>query len=219
MIGARRSDREPLHLLSGNPRVTPGTTGHWLLAGDAWQQLRLPSARGWTLRYGWVAPVFDAIAHHVLRSPAPGRDSPAVAARARALASGDRIGVAGSRALGGTLARPARQEFPGDRWPRATRFARSIWICGGNLPLVPGDSCHYLEVATSVVRGEGPVKHYVESFFRDYPAILEGKGVLDDWATPLDAYVRAAAFRIAGLGPESPLPSRIGVGQSVQFRH
>ena len=66
-----------------------------------------------------------------------------------------------------------------------------IWICGGNLPLVPGDSCHYLEVATSVLRGEGPVKHYVESFFTDYPRIHEGQGVLDDWATPLDAYVRA----------------------------
>src|SRR4029077_18791549 len=79
-----------------------------------------------------------------------------------------------------------------------------IWICGGNLPLVPGDSCHYLEVATSVLRGEGPVKHYVESFFRDYPRIRDGQGVLDDWATPLDAYVRAAAFQIAGLGPASP---------------
>ena len=93
----------------------------------------------------------------------------------------------------------------------------AIWICGGNLPLVPGDSCHYLEVATSVLRGEGPVKHYVESFFRDYPRILEGQGVLDDWATPLDAYVRATAFRIAGLGPESPVDARLVAAKACSF--
>ena len=92
-----------------------------------------------------------------------------------------------------------------------------IWICGGNLPLVPGDSCHYLEVATSVLRGEGPVKHYVESFFRDYARIHEGRGVLDDWATPLDAYVRALAFRLAGLGPSSSLDARLAVAKSCSF--
>ena len=92
-----------------------------------------------------------------------------------------------------------------------------IWICGGNLPLVPGDSCHYLEVATSVLRGEGPVKHYVESFFRDYPRIREGQGVLDDWATPLDAYVRAIAFRIAGLGPESSVEARLAAAKACSF--
>ena len=92
-----------------------------------------------------------------------------------------------------------------------------IWICGGNLPLVPGDSCHYLEVATSVLRGEGPVKHYVESFFRDYPRIRDGQGVLDDWATPLDAYVRASAFRIAGLGPESPVQARLFAAKACSF--
>ena len=52
-----------------------------------------------------------------------------------------------------------------------------------------------------MLRGEGPVKHYVESFFTDYPTIREGRGVLDDWATPLDAYVLAGAFRLAGLEP------------------
>ena len=70
-----------------------------------------------------------------------------------------------------------------------------------------------------MLRGEGPVKHYVESFFRDYPRIREGQGVLDDWATPLDAYVRAAAFRIAGLGPTSPVEARLGRRQGVQLRH
>ena len=72
-------------------------------------------------------------------------------------------------------------------------------VAAAMLPLVPGDSCHYLEVATSVLRGEGPVKHYVESFFTDYPRIRQGEGVLDDWATPLDAYLRAFTFRVGDL--------------------
>jgi Dolichyl-phosphate-mannose-protein mannosyltransferase len=92
-----------------------------------------------------------------------------------------------------------------------------IWILGSNLPLVPGDSCHYIEVATSVLRGEGPVKHYVESFFRDYWRIRENQGVLDDWATPLDAYVRAGFFRLAGLGPASPLAERLAVAKACSF--
>ncbi len=92
-----------------------------------------------------------------------------------------------------------------------------IWICGGNLPLVPGDSCHYVEVATSVLRGEGPVKHYVESYFRDYPSVLVGEGILDDWAPPLDAYVRAFFFRLAGLGPDSSFDSRIAAAKACSF--
>ena len=55
----------------------------------------------------------------------------------------------------GTLAEPARTKLGHHHgWlrPRAV-----IWICGGNLPLVPGDSRHYVEVATSALRGEGPV--------------------------------------------------------------
>jgi len=91
------------------------------------------------------------------------------------------------------------------------------WICGGNLPLVPGDSCHYLEVATSVFRGEGPVKHYVESFFTEYPQVLQGRGVLDDWATPLDAYVRALAFRLAGIDPGKSLEVTVGVAKACSF--
>jgi hypothetical protein len=92
-----------------------------------------------------------------------------------------------------------------------------IWIWASNLPLVPGDSCHYVEVATSVLRGEGPVKHYVESFFRDYWRIRENKGALDDWATPLDAYVRAGFFRLAGLGPDAPLYTRLAVAKTCSF--
>ena len=92
-----------------------------------------------------------------------------------------------------------------------------VWICGGNLPLVPGDSCHYLEVATSVYRGEGPVKHYVESFFTDYPRIRQGQGVLDDWATPLDAYVRALCFRLAGIDPGQSLEATVAVAKACSF--
>ena len=168
------------------------------------------------LRYGWVATVFDAIAHIFYEVPllaAIRRPSQLVLVRWHLV-------IGSVLLIVGLLAAPLL-----DRHGRnflaivglAYTIRAVIWICGGNLPLVPGDSCHYLEVATSVVRGEGPVKHYVESFFRDYPAILDGKGVLDDWATPLDAYVRAAAFRIAGLGPESPLPTRIGVAKACSF--
>ena len=92
-----------------------------------------------------------------------------------------------------------------------------IWICGSNLPLVPGDSCHYIEVATSVLRGEGPVKHYVESYFDEYRRILEGKGVLDDWATPLDAYTRALAMRIAGVSAEDSPERRFAAAKACSF--
>ena len=94
----------------------------------------------------------------------------------------------------------------------------TVWICGGNLPLVPGDSCHYLEVATSVFRGEGPVKHYVESFFTDYPRIRQGEGVLDDWATPLDAYLRAAARSGSpAIVPGQSLEATVGVAKACSF--
>jgi 4-amino-4-deoxy-L-arabinose transferase-like glycosyltransferase len=92
-----------------------------------------------------------------------------------------------------------------------------IWICGGNLPLVPGDSSHGIEVATSVLRGEGPVKHYVESFFITYPRMQTGQSTLDDWAPPLDAYVRALSFRLAGLGPSASVESRFVAAKACSF--
>jgi 4-amino-4-deoxy-L-arabinose transferase-like glycosyltransferase len=93
------------------------------------------------------------------------------------------------------------------------------WILGSNLPLVPGDSCHYIEVATSVYRGEGPVKHYVESYFRDYRplGILDGKGVLDDWATPLWAYVLAGAYFVTGVVPGTSLEATFAVAKGTSF--
>ena len=93
----------------------------------------------------------------------------------------------------------------------------AVWICGGNVPLVPGDSCHYLEVATSVLRGEGPVKHYVGSFFSDYPHIREDRGGLDDWDTPLYPIVIALATRLVGFGPDSPIDARIAIAKGCSF--
>ena len=58
----------------------------------------------------------------------------------------------------------------------ATRSAPRSGSRAGNLPLVPGDSCHYVEIASSILNGEGPVKHYVESFFKFYPDYRPGKG-------------------------------------------
>jgi hypothetical protein len=83
------------------------------------------------------------------------------------------------------------------------------WIAGGNLPLVPGDSSHYVETGNSVAMGLPSSKHYVESFFSDYPPIRAGQPVLDDWATPLYADVLGLIFRAAGAG--------IGPGQNLEF--
>jgi hypothetical protein len=116
-------------------------------------------------------------------------------------------------------------------WSRLDRHRRSlwalftaayairavIWIAGGNLPLVPGDSSHYIEVATSVYRGEGPVKHYVESFFIEYPAIRQGHGTLDDWATPLYAYVLAGVYRLVGVVPGESLEPTMAVAKATSM--
>ncbi|HEU5117392.1 MAG TPA: glycosyltransferase family 39 protein, partial [Isosphaeraceae bacterium] len=92
-----------------------------------------------------------------------------------------------------------------------------IWTLGGNMPLVPGDSCHYVEVARSVYRGEGAVKHYVESYFQTYPEIRRGEGILDDWATPLWAYVLAGAYRLCGVVPGEAMTSTFAVAKGTSF--
>jgi hypothetical protein len=168
------------------------------------------------IRYGWITPAFDAVAHQFYEVP--------ILARLRR--PSQLILVRWHLAIGSTMLVTGLMLAP-----RLTGHAKAwvtifgigyalraiVWICGGNLPLVPGDSCHYLEVATSVLRGEGPVKHYVESFFTNYPRILEGRGVLDDWATPLDAYVRAFAMRLAGVRPEDSPEARIAVAKACSF--
>jgi len=93
----------------------------------------------------------------------------------------------------------------------------ALWIVGSNLPLVPGDSSHYVEIASSILQGEGPVKHYVESFFKDYPQIREGRGILDDWATPLYAYLLAGAYRLTGVVPGESLESTFAVAKGLSF--
>jgi hypothetical protein len=93
----------------------------------------------------------------------------------------------------------------------------TIWIAGSNLPLVPGDSCHYVEIASSILQGEGPVKHYVESFFRDYPAIRRNEGVLDDWATPLYSYLLAGSYRVLGITPGDSIEATFTVAKGLSF--
>ena len=195
--------------------MTEGPNGRWLplallttavVATGAWLDIR----------YGWITPAFDAVAHQFYEVPlvaAIRRPSQLVLVRWH-LAIGSGLVV-----LGLLLAPRANPHGMALFIVMGIGYAirAAIWICGGNLPLVPGDSCHYLEVATSVLRGEGPVKHYVESFFTDYPRIREGQGVLDDWATPLDAYVRATAFRIAGLGPQSSVEARLVAAKACSF--
>jgi hypothetical protein len=92
-----------------------------------------------------------------------------------------------------------------------------IWIAGSNLPLVPGDSCHYVEIASSILRGEGPVKHYVDSFFRDYPAIRRNEGVLDDWATPLYSCLLAGAYHVLGIRPGESIEATFAVAKGLSF--
>ncbi len=174
------------------------------------------AAAGLDARTRWVETAFDAVAHLFYEVPLLERlRRPSQLALVR-----EQLAI-GSALLVMALAACSMLERHGRRLVLILGVAyvirATVWIAGGNLPLVPGDSCHYLEIATSVLRGEGPVKHYVESYFRDYPAIREGRGVLDDWATPLDAYVRAFAFRLAGEGGSSSIESRITVAKATSF--
>jgi hypothetical protein len=195
--------------------VTPGSHGRWLFF--ALLATAVSAIGAWLdTQYGWITPAFDAIARLFYEVPllaAIRRPSQLSLVRAH-LAIGSFVLVIGL-AVAPWLSRHGRVFLLILGIGYAIRAV--LWICGGNLPLVPGDSCHYMEVATSVLRGEGPVKHYVESFFRDYPQIRDGQGVLDDWATPLDSYVRAAAFRIAGLGPASPVQARFAAAKACSF--
>jgi hypothetical protein len=167
-------------------------------------------------RYGWISPAFESIAHQFYEVPLVARirrPSQLVLTRWHLAIVSAYLTLA--LAIGPWLSRHGRAWvviFGAGYVLRAV-----IWICGSNLPLVPGDSCHYMEVATSVLRGEGPVKHYVESFFADYPRIREGLGVLDDWATPLDAYTRALTMRIAGVAPDGPPEARFAAAKACSF--
>ncbi|RLT14746.1 MAG: hypothetical protein DWI24_02450 [Planctomycetota bacterium] len=93
------------------------------------------------------------------------------------------------------------------------------WVVGGNLPLIPGDSSHYIETANSVSMGLPSSKHYVESFFRDYPPIRAGRPVLDDWATPLYADTLGLLYRYTGygIGPGKDLTITFGMAKGLSF--
>ncbi len=172
---------------------------------------------GWLdLRFGWVATAFDAVAHQFYEVPLIARlrrPSQLVLTRWHLAIFATYATLA--LALAPWISRHARAWLA--IFGVAYLLRATIWIVGSNLPLVPGDSSHYVEIATSILRGEGPVKHYVESFFEDYPRIREGRGVLDDWATPLDGYVRALAMRIAGVSPDDPVESRFAASKACSF--
>lgn len=165
---------------------------------------------------GWITPAFDAVAHLFYEIPVLAqirRPSQLVLVRAH-------LAILLALVPMGCLAAP-RVSAHGRIWWAIFCVGYAIrataWIAGGNLPLVPGDSCHYLEVASSVWRGEGPVKHYVESYFADYPAIRQGRGVLDDWATPLWAYVLAGVYRLTGIEPGRSLEQTVAVAKATSF--
>lgn len=167
-------------------------------------------------RFGWIALAFDQVAHQFYEVPLLARirrPSQLVLTRWHLGLFATYLTIA--LAIAPWISRHARG------WLAVFGIAyvlrAIIWICGSNLPLVPGDSSHYVEVSTSVLRGEGPVKHYVESFFNDYPRIRENRGVLDDWATPLDAYVRASAMRLVGVTPDAPVETRFTVAKGCSF--
>lgn len=164
----------------------------------------------------WFDRAFDAVAHQFYEIPmlaAIRRPSQLSLARFHAV-------VLGAIAALGLLCAPRLDRHRRHLWAAfcvAYAVRAIIWTAGGNLPLVPGDSSHYLEVASSVYRGEGPVKHYVESFFIPYPAIREGRGVLDDWATPLFPYLLAGAYRLAGIVPGESIEKTLAVAKGTSF--
>jgi 4-amino-4-deoxy-L-arabinose transferase-like glycosyltransferase len=178
--------------------------------------LAVATVAAWAdVRYGWIGPAFDAVAHQFYEVP--------VLAKIRRPTQVPLVRIhlailVGLNALGLLLS--PRLDRHGRRWWAifvAYAIRATAWIAGGNLPLVSGDSPHYVEIAASILRGEGPVKHYVESFFIDYSAIRQGKGVLDDWATPLYAYALAGAYRLAGVVPGDSLEATVAVDKALSF--
>lgn len=177
----------------------------------------------WTdQRFGWVAPAFDAVSRmfHEIPVTAPMVTLAQIRQPSQIALVRWHAVILTALAVAGCFFAPWLGAH-GRRWCIIFYVGYAVraivWIAGGNLPLVPGDSCHYLEVASSVARGEGPVKHYVESFFRDYPAIRDGRGVLDDWATPLDAYMLAGAFKLLRIEPGRSLEETVAVAKGLSF--
>jgi hypothetical protein len=198
-----------------------GSARPWLFVGIS---LALALAAGlWADRtFGWVAPAFDAGSRlfHEIPVTAPVVTIAQIRQPSQIALVRWHATVLMALLIAGCLSAPWVGTH-GRKWWLifcvGYAIRSGVWIAGGNLPLVPGDSCHYLEVASSVAHGEGPVKHYVESFFREYPAIREGRGVLDDWATPLHAYVIAGAFKLLRIEPGRSLEESVAVAKGLSF--
>jgi hypothetical protein len=175
------------------------------------------TALAWAdLQFGWVAQVFDFVAHQFYEVPALAtlrRPSQIPLVRFHLLVT---AGLAVIGLLAGSFV-----ASHGRRWFLVFTLGyilrATAWVVGGNLPMVSGDSPHYVEVASSILKGEGPVKHYVESFFIEYKAILEGKGALDDWATAGYPYLLAAAYRVMGVDPAASLDAAVAVDKGLSF--
>ncbi len=168
-------------------------------------------------RRAWIPRAFDFVAHQFYEVPvlaAIRRPSQLALVRAHAaILAALLVATLATRPWSSTHTRRLIAIFLVAYTTRAV-----IWIIGGNLPLVPGDSSHYIEVASSIARGEGPVKHYVESYFRDYPSIAQGRGALDDWATPLYSYVLAGCCRALGVDPlAAPLETTTAIAKAASF--
>lgn len=187
------------------------------LAGAGIAILALAGLLAWAdIRLGWVGGLVDFVAHQFY-------EVPGLASLRRPtqlpLVRMHLIVAAGLTAIG-LIAAPRLDRHGRRLWAVfvvAYVIRAMAWIVGGNLPLVSGDSPHYVEVAASILKGEGPVKHYVESFFIDYPPIREGKGVVDDWATPLYPYALAAAYRVTGVTPGESLEATVAVDKGLSF--
>ena len=178
--------------------------------------LALASGAWLDLSTGWLERATDAVGHLFYEVPVLARlRRPSQIPLVRMhLAIGLGLTLLGLR-LAPSIGRHGRRWWTFFVVAYAIRAA--IWTAGGNLPLVPGDSCHYVEVASSIAAGEGPVKHYVESFFTDYPPIRQGKPVLDDWATPLYAYFLAGAYRALKIEPGQSLEATFAVAKGLHF--
>ncbi len=195
----------------------PGRTHNHRIVACGTLLILVTALAAWVdFRSGWLAPGFDLVARQFYEVPslaAIRRPSQVALVRVHLL-------ITAGLAAVGLLVSPVLGRHGRRFWAVLVvgYVLRAIaWIAGGNLPMVSGDSPHYVEVAASILRGEGPVKHYVESFFIDYRAIREGKGVLDDWATPLYPYVLAAAYRLTGVVPGESLESTVAVDKGVSF--
>src|SRR5271166_1445499 len=138
---ARRCSRRPNHEKLEAGRVKLAAQGRF---GSAAVCLGAAAAvAAWLdARYGWITPVFDAVAHQFYEAPILAwirRPSQLVLVRWH-LAVGAILLVLGLL-LAGRLSRHGRRCLAVFALGYALRAA--VWICGGDLPLVRADSCHY----------------------------------------------------------------------------